>query len=49
MTEQYDPYENSIAERMNSTLKYEYRHRNCIKNKDIAQQLIKQVVSITII
>jgi len=25
MTEQYDPYENAIAERINKTLKYEYR------------------------
>jgi putative transposase len=31
MTEQYDPYENAIAERINRTLKYEYGLRNCIK------------------
>ena len=24
MTEQYDPYENAVAERINRTLKYEY-------------------------
>ena len=24
MTEQYDPYENAVAERVNKTLKYEY-------------------------
>jgi putative transposase len=41
MTEQYDPNENSIAERINRTLKYEYRLRNCIKNTDIAQQITK--------
>ncbi|MFT4733252.1 MAG: putative transposase [Sediminicola sp.] len=44
MTEQYDPYENAIAERINRTLKYELR--NCIKNTDIAQQITKQAVSI---
>ncbi|PQB08948.1 transposase [Polaribacter filamentus] len=46
MTEQYDPYENAIAERINRTLKYEYGLRNCIKNTDIAQQITKQAVSI---
>jgi putative transposase len=30
LTEQYDPYENAIAERINRTLKYEYGLRNCI-------------------
>jgi putative transposase len=46
MTEQYDPYENAIAERINSTLKYEYGLRNCIKNTYIGQQITKQAVSI---
>ena len=46
MTEQYDPYENAIAERINRTLKYEYGLRNCIKNTVIAQQITKQAVSI---
>ncbi|PKG42914.1 integrase core domain-containing protein, partial [Psychroflexus sp. MES1-P1E] len=46
MTEQYDPYENAIAERINRTLKYEYGLRNCIKNTDIAPQITKQAVSI---
>ena len=39
MTEQYDPYENAIAERINRTLKYEYglktdhqEHSYCTKN-----------------
>ncbi|MFQ3304987.1 MAG: putative transposase [Polaribacter sp.] len=44
MTEQYDPYENAIAERINRTLKYELR--NCIKNTTIAQEVTKQAVSI---
>lgn len=46
MTEQYDPYENAIAERINRTLKYEYGLRNCIKNTGIAQELTKQAVHI---
>ena len=46
MTEQYEPYENAIAERINKTLKYEYGLRNCIKNTDIAQKTVKQAVYI---
>ncbi len=46
MTEQYDPYENAIAERINRTLKYEYGLRNCIKNTSIAQKITKQAVYI---
>ena len=46
MTEQYDPYENAIAERINKTLKYEYGLRNCMKNREIAQQVTKQAVYI---
>nr|WP_240614894.1 IS3 family transposase [Polaribacter filamentus] len=46
ITEQYDPYENAIAERINRTLKYEYGLRNCIKNTNIAQEVTKQVVYI---
>ncbi|WP_339661935.1 IS3 family transposase [uncultured Polaribacter sp.] len=46
MTEQYDPYENAIAERINRTLKYEYGLRNCIKNTAIAQEITKQAVDI---
>ena len=45
-TEQYDPYENAIAERINSTLKYEYGLKNCIKKTYIAQEVTKQSVSI---
>tara|TARA_R110002111_G_scaffold250569_1_gene314854 strand:+ start:492 stop:1364 length:873 start_codon:yes stop_codon:yes gene_type:complete len=46
MTEQYDPYENAIAERINRTLKDEYGLRNCIKNTAIAQEVTKQAVYI---
>jgi putative transposase len=46
MTEQYDPYENAIAERINRTLKYEYGLKQIIKNTTIAQEAAKQAVSI---
>lgn len=37
MTEQYDPYENAIEERINRTLKYEYALKNQMTNTTIAQ------------
>ncbi|MCD8423676.1 IS3 family transposase, partial [Tenacibaculum finnmarkense] len=46
MTEQYDPYENAIAERINRTLKYEYALKEIIKNTAIAQEITKQAVDI---
>ena len=46
MTEQYDPYENAIAERINRTLKYEYGLKQTIKNTAIAQKITKQAVYI---
>ncbi len=46
MTEQYDPYENAIAERINRTLKYEYGLKKTIKNTDIAQKMSTQAVDI---
>jgi len=46
MTEQYDPYENAIAERINRTLKYEYGLKKTIKNTAIAQKIVKQAVYI---
>ena len=49
MTEQYDPYENAIAERINSTLKYEYGLRNYIKNTEIAQKVTNKQYLFTII
>lgn len=44
MTEQYDPYENAIAERINRTLKYEYGLKKTIKNTVIAQKMTTQAV-----
>ena len=46
MTEQYDPYENAIAERINRTLKYEYGLKQTIKNTKLAQKITKKAVYI---
>ncbi|WP_223270910.1 IS3 family transposase [Subsaximicrobium wynnwilliamsii] len=46
MTEQYDPYENAVAERINRILKYEYGLKQTIKNTAIAQKITKQAVYI---
>jgi len=44
--EQYDPYENAVAERINRTLKYEYGLKQTIKNKTLAKKITKQAVYI---
>jgi transposase InsO family protein len=44
MTEEYDPYENAIAERVNRTLKYEYGLKQTIKNLDLAKKIIKDAI-----
>ena len=46
MTEQYDPYENALAERINRTLKHEYGLKQTLKNTKIAQLMTKQAVYI---
>ena len=46
MTEQYDPYENAVAERINRTLKYEYGLKQTIKNTDLAKKMTEQAVYI---
>ena len=46
MTQQYDPYENPIAERINRTLKYEYGLKQTIKNTNLAKKMIKKAVAI---
>ena len=46
MTEQYDPYENAVAKRINRTIKYEYGLKQTIKNTETACKLIKQAVYI---
>jgi transposase InsO family protein len=46
MTEQYDPYENAVAERINRTLKHEYGLKQTIKNTTIAKDMTDQAVYI---
>ncbi len=46
MTEQYDPYENAVAERINRTLKYEYGLKQTIKNSELAKKMTVQAVYI---
>ena len=46
MTEQYDPYENAIAERVNRTLKYEYALKETINTTKLAQKITKKAIFI---
>jgi len=46
MTEQYDPYENAVAERINRTLKYEYGLKEQIKNTSLAKKIVTYAVKI---
>lgn len=43
-TEQYDPYENAVAERINGILKYEFGLRRTIPNLEIATKMVDQAV-----
>lgn len=45
-TQQYDPYENAVAERINGILKYEFGLKNSIVNQSIAQKMIDQAIKI---
>lgn len=45
-TQQYDPYENAVAERINGILKYEFGLKKTIKNVAIARQIMKQATKI---
>jgi len=45
-TQQYDPYENAVAERINGILKYEFGLKNTIKNIQIARQMVAEAVEI---
>jgi transposase InsO family protein len=45
-TQQYDPYENAVAERINETLKYEYGLNNRVSNLQILKKLVKEAVYI---
>ena len=45
-TERYDPYENSVAERINGILKYEFGLIRTIPSLDVANKMLKQAVEI---
>lgn len=45
-TQQYDPYENAVAERINQTLKYEYGLKRKLPNLKTAQKMAQQAVEI---
>ena len=45
-TQQYDPYENAVAERINGILKYEFGLRRTLPSVTIARLMIKEAVDI---
>ncbi len=45
-TEQYDPYENAVAERINGILKYEFGLVNIIPNIAVAHKMVDQAIDI---
>ena len=45
-TQQYDPYENAVAERINGIFKYEFGLKKTIKSVQIARQIMRQAVKI---
>jgi transposase InsO family protein len=45
-TQQYDPYENAVAERINETLKYEYGLNKRVPDLQILKKSVKQAVDI---
>ena len=45
-TQNSDPYENAIAERMNRTLKYEYGLKEVLPDLKIAEKMVQQTVEI---
>lgn len=45
-TQQYDPYENAVAERINGILKYEFGLRKTLPNLVTAQKMLKEAVNI---
>jgi putative transposase len=44
MTENSDPYENALAERMNRTIKQEFGMDKTLKNKEQVKQLVKESI-----
>jgi len=45
-TQQSDPYENAVAERINCTLKYEFGFRKTLPNIEVARKMMKQAAAI---
>lgn len=45
-TQQYDPYENAVAERVNGILKYEFGFKRTLPNLAIAQKMLRQAINI---
>ena len=45
-TQQYDPYENAVAERVNGILKYEFGLIKTLPNLVTAQKMVKQAIGI---
>jgi transposase InsO family protein len=45
-TQQYDPYENAVAERINGILKYEFGLKRSIKSIEVAHKIIEEAVEI---
>ena len=45
-TEQYDPYENAVAERMNGILKYEFGLKRIIPNLEMAVTMVDEAVNL---
>ena len=45
-TEQYDPYENAVAERINGILKYEFGLVNTISSIAVAYKMVDQAIDI---
>lgn len=43
-TQQYDPYENAVAERINGILKYEFGLRRTLTNLGTAQKMLREAV-----
>lgn len=46
MTENSDPYENALAERMNRTIKEEFGMNGKVKNKEQLEQLLKESINL---
>jgi len=46
MTEQYDPYQNAVAERINGILKQEFIQGTKLKNLELMKSLVKQSIKI---